>query len=72
MTYIWQQETSTTASWLVVDDAGSIVLHEENAAWLVIRKGLRPRAQTMSLDEAVGRWPEHEVRIRAAVAAATR
>lgn len=61
-------ESGNTEYWIVLNNDGTITYHEENAGWTAARRGAEPSDDTMTVDEAKKRWPQHAGKIDRALA----
>jgi len=65
---IFERETSTQESWLMMTDDGTLTYHTSPSGWALSRKGPRHGARVPSVDEAKARWPQYASEIDAALA----
>ncbi len=68
---IFHTESGGTETSLQVNDDGTVTFHKENSGRVMRRKGLQPRDQKMTAEEAKPRWSSYAEKIDEALAQLT-
>jgi len=65
---IFRSETGSTETWLQVNKNETVTYHTENSGWRMSRRGIEPKEEVMSIDEAKKQWASYAAEIDAALA----
>jgi hypothetical protein len=60
---LFHTENGNTEEWLIVNDDGTVTHQQENAGWVMARKGINERLKTMTAQEAKVIWASYAIAI---------